>query len=438
LSFRPRVEQLEDRSVPSTTVSIDNVTVALGVTEAGFTLTRTGDTTPSVQVDFTTVDGTAVTGVNYTATSGSVTFASGQTTALLPIPILAHSPTTDLTFTVDLTGITVLSPTLPAAFATQQTFPAGNRPVSVAVADINGDGKPDIIVASNGFGANSVSVLLNTTAPGATTPSFAPQQTFATGSVPSSVAVVDVNGDGSPDIITANGSANTVSVLLNQNVLSLVGPGTATIEGGEGSPSGSTSPAFVSVALGPPGQVLSVVDSAGVLTQADPTGTHTIGGGIRSQSVAFTPTGHPVLVIAFADGALVQFDATGAHLISPGGVLNANVAFDASGREALVVTYTDGGQVLFDASGAHLLGIADLQSASVAFGPLGETLLLTYADGGLVQFDARGAHLLSASGVRSAAVAFGPSGAKVTVVLFKDGALVQFDASGAHLLGTVM
>jgi hypothetical protein len=63
---------------------------------------------------------------------------------------------------------------------------------------------------------NTVSVLLNSTAPGATTPSFATQQSFDTGSSPSSVAAADVNGDGQPDLIVANGNAATVSVLLNE------------------------------------------------------------------------------------------------------------------------------------------------------------------------------------------------------------------------------
>ena len=49
-----------------------------------------------------------------------------------------------------------------------------------------------------------MSVLLNTTAPGAATPSFAAQQTFATGSAPVSVTAADVNGDGKPDLIVAN------------------------------------------------------------------------------------------------------------------------------------------------------------------------------------------------------------------------------------------
>ncbi len=111
----------------------------------------------------------------------------------------------------------LLNTTAPGAttpsFAAQQTFATGSEPLSVAVADLTGDGRPDLIVAN--YSSNTVSVLLNTTAPGATTPSFAAQQTFATGNKPESVAAADVNGDGRPDLIVANGAASTVSVLLN-------------------------------------------------------------------------------------------------------------------------------------------------------------------------------------------------------------------------------
>ena len=59
-------------------------------------------------------------------------------------------------------------------FAAQQTFATGSCPPSVAVADLNGDGKPDLIVAN--YNDNTVSVLL-----GNGDGTFPTQQTFATG-----------------------------------------------------------------------------------------------------------------------------------------------------------------------------------------------------------------------------------------------------------------
>src|SRR5262249_47685951 len=110
-------------------------------------------------------------------------------------------------------GVVLSNPLASAAFLPQQTFATGSAPSSVAVGDVNGDGRPDLLVAN--FGSATVSVLLNTTAAGATIPSFAPQQTFATGTGPFSVAVGDVNGDGRPDLLVANSGSATVSVLLN-------------------------------------------------------------------------------------------------------------------------------------------------------------------------------------------------------------------------------
>ena len=139
----------------------------------------------------------------------------------------------------------LLNQTAPGAtapsFAPQATFASPDGPDAVAMGDVNGDGRPDLAVANRY--ADSVSVLLNQTAPGATAPSFAAQATFATGDRPI-VAVGDFNGDGRPDLAVANLSSGSVSVFLNQTAPGATAPsfaaqvtfatGAAVLRGGGG------------------------------------------------------------------------------------------------------------------------------------------------------------------------------------------------------------
>jgi hypothetical protein len=86
-------------------------------------------------------------------------------------------------------------------------FPAGSGPVSVAVADFNGDGIPDLAVANEV--QNTVSILL-----GNGDGTFALKSSPSTGNNPYSVATADFNGDGIPDLAVANYEGGTVSILL--------------------------------------------------------------------------------------------------------------------------------------------------------------------------------------------------------------------------------
>jgi len=214
--YRPRIEVLENRLAPSITLSINNPVPFpkpdTGQVQGMFVVTRSGDLTPAVSVDYATQDGTgsngAHAGVDYVATSGTLNFDSNQTTATISVPILGNNIfQADKTFTVSLSNAGTDS----ASFAPQQTFAGFGNPSFVAVGDFNGDGKPDLAVTVG----DTVSVLLNTTPRGATVASFAPQTTFAVGSNPAAIAVADFNGDGKPDIVVANARSNNVSVLLN-------------------------------------------------------------------------------------------------------------------------------------------------------------------------------------------------------------------------------
>jgi hypothetical protein len=55
------------------------------------TVTRTGDTSGAVSVDFATADGSAVAGLDYTATSGTLNFAAGATSATFSVSVLGDS-----------------------------------------------------------------------------------------------------------------------------------------------------------------------------------------------------------------------------------------------------------------------------------------------------------------------------------------------------------
>jgi hypothetical protein len=94
-------------------------------------------------------------------------------------------------------------------FQGRRNYRTGRSPLAVAIGDLNGDGRGETVTAN--FGAGTVSVLLNT---GDGT--FQAKVDYQAGSDPASVAIGDLNVDGKPDLAVANIDAETASVLLNR------------------------------------------------------------------------------------------------------------------------------------------------------------------------------------------------------------------------------
>jgi uncharacterized protein (UPF0548 family) len=122
-------------------------------------------------------------------------------------------------------------------FQAARDFLVGTNPNFVAVGDFNGDGVQDLATAN--FGGNTpeavtVSVLL-----GNGDGTFQAARTVGVDRGPLWVAVGDFNGDGNPDLVTANFGSTTVSVLL--------GNGDGTFQAARHFPAGAGGPASVAV-----------------------------------------------------------------------------------------------------------------------------------------------------------------------------------------------
>jgi len=135
--------------------------------------------------------------------------------AAVPVTIAAADVNGDgkpdlLTANYTANNVTVLLGTGTGKFPAYSTYSAGSTsaPYHLAVADVNGDGKPDLLTAN--FGNNTAGVLLNSG-----TGTFLVAKTYATGSRTTGIAVADVNGDGKPDLLTANNTSGMTVLLGN-------------------------------------------------------------------------------------------------------------------------------------------------------------------------------------------------------------------------------
>jgi hypothetical protein len=96
-------------------------------------------------------------------------------------------------------------------------FPCGDSPFNLAVGDVNGDGKVDLAIVDSpssmaeGHGKDGLAILLGNGKGKFTMLTGSP---FATGKTPNRVAIGDVNGDGVADIAVSSPDDNNITLFL--------------------------------------------------------------------------------------------------------------------------------------------------------------------------------------------------------------------------------
>jgi FG-GAP-like repeat len=106
-----------------------------------------------------------------------------------------------------LSGAARPAPGAHLSFAAARHYATGADPQSFAIADLNGDRRPDVVTAN--LDGRSVSILRNRG-----NGTFAPKRDYRVGGEAWSILVAELNGDAKPDLVVRRG--NSFSVLLKR------------------------------------------------------------------------------------------------------------------------------------------------------------------------------------------------------------------------------
>jgi hypothetical protein len=121
-------------------------------------------------------------------------------------------------------NVTILRNTGAGNFVQRATSPetAGNKPVSIAASDFDGDGDVDLAVANQQ--SFNVSLLANNGSGNFSELATSPE---SAGTFPQGVSAIDIEGDGDSDLAIANQGSNDVTILRNNGSANFSQPPTS-------------------------------------------------------------------------------------------------------------------------------------------------------------------------------------------------------------------